>query len=101
MQGNFGTIQIQGSNPASLNPDTLPRPVSAEAGTDISKVLVAGIIIPLLFDLFLVQLQPASRLEQVNCHPNFVRLTTNYLPNSAQVRNMWKLPIGIANSPML
>lgn len=82
LEGNFGTIQIQGSNPASLNPDTLPRPVSAAAGTDVSK------------------LQPASRLEQVNCHPNFVRLTTNYLPNSAQVRNMWKLPIGAIVQPM-
>lgn len=76
LEGTFGQLTITGFNPASLNPDTLPRPTTAEASTDVTKV------------------QPASRLEAVNANTHFVRMSTNFLPNSASVRNMWKLPIG-------
>jgi len=85
LEGTFGQLTITGFNPASLNPDALPRPTTAEASTDVSKV------------------QPASRMDAVNANEKFVRMTTNFLPNSASVRNMWKLPIGelISLSPSL
>jgi len=82
LQDKFDQMTITGFNPASLNPDALPRPNQAEPMTDLAKV------------------DPASRLRPENCPPGFVRMTTNYLPNSASVRNMWKLPIGAIVQPM-
>merc|ERR1719498_2073024 len=65
LEGTFGQLTITGFNPASLNPDAVPRPTTAEASTNVKA------------------LKPETRLEKVNCHTNFVRMTTNYLPNSA------------------
>ena len=78
----FDALTITGFNPASLSADALPRPRTSQPATDVKTV------------------EPASRLKEVNAHTNFVRMTTNFLPNSASVRNMWKLPLGAIVQPM-
>lgn len=78
----FESLTITGFNPASINPDQLPRPLVPGPATNLAQV------------------EPASRLEPLNAHPRFVRLCTNLLPNQGSVRNMWKLPLGAIIQPM-
>eukprot|EP01018_Ginkgo_biloba_P039480 Gb_26869 [translate_table: standard] len=75
---SLSIISVPGSVKGSVDPNALPRPLEEE---DIEP--------------------PSSSVTWVsNCHPRYLRLTTNVIPNSHSLLARWHLPLGAVVHPL-
>ena len=71
---SLALVPVMGSPESTVDPATLPRPL--EGVEDV---------------------KPAANL---NCHPRYLRLTTNAMPNAHSLVSRWHLPLGAVINPL-
>lgn len=79
----FGSLQlgsaVPGQTGAGINPAEFPRPL----GSSAERLLASP-----------------DPVHTSNCSASFMRLTTQALPNGQQLRQRWKLPLGLIVQPL-
>lgn len=74
---SLALVPVLGSPESTVDPGTLPRPLERVDGAEDVK---AG--------------------GNLNCHPRYLRLTTNAMPNAHSLVSRWHLPLGAVTHPL-
>lgn len=71
---SLSMVPLPGSVESSVDPGTLPRPWKG--------------------------LEDVKSTGSLNCHPRYLRLTTNAMPNAHSLVSRWHLPLGAVSHPL-